>query len=1104
MGLKLDPALACKADSQLDDHTFKLEEQVRAWFRRGLEIVTNLGGCGAKQDLRRRVHCSPISSKAIIMQNGNFNLVSRKLSAGSRLRLTRIIVLAGATALGNCLSGVPFDAAPFALPLPGGNGLLWEDPREIHQVIVEFAGPAPATDQVRLEYWGSRWPEQHLPKDREPGGGDVGWMELGNWYNGGWRGADTEATVDGGKIIFSFRPVEAKEFPKLKGYSAKFRYTFKLRVAGNSVSPPIRSVQAFTDSVLEPRSFVLALKQSPKSDLSVTAFNGKVGAIEKASGGRTHIRVETSVNTDPNTFDRTLVTIQNGAAKFTFAIDDLKQGALFLPAFGAAVLPEGDQRDYAAVAAAQRETGAKTLYDRVTQLPEQTWRSAWNNMPPKKSHIYFPLGLDGGRQRFQLEANGALRFRLNDHFLKARPGVDTPRFALEPAPVEVRFAPFGEPVERRLEEDTIPICQSTWKANGLTIIQTALATELGGSKANGSVPPADATTVFLARFVFTNVSATSAAAELPLKYRAGDADKTLRVDSQGLLWLGPNLRGQVVAEGNPSAIDAGLTWRWSLRPGESKTIVVKLPYTVLAGKAEQEMLSSLDFDAQKKAVAGYWRRRLNEGAQLITPEPVLNEFYRSDAGHLLINCEREPNSTRRFARVGSFSYGAYGNESCMMVVDLDRRGYHREAQECLDAWLHYQGSVELPGDFSSKAGILYGAGGYESGGYNQHHGWILWMLAEHYRFTRDDGWLRSAASGITAGADWIIRETKRTAERLPLERGLLPPGDLEDIGDWWPWLSTSCYTWRGLDAAAWALEQIHHPEAERIRREADIYHSKLLASFQSASERSPVVRLRDGTAVPQIPSQVHRRGRSFGWICETLEGAMHMLITGALDTHSPQAEWILKDYEDNLYLSNQYGYTVPEFDKYWFGRGGMSMQACLLLDVEPYLSRDDVKQALRAMFNAIAVSHFPDVHMNTEHALPEMGDWRGDHYKSSDESNACGWLRQVFVREQGEELLLGQAIPREWLKAGQRCGIQKAATYFGSMSLLYTGGDDEVTAQVDPPRRNPPKRIRVRFRMPNQHLITSVALNGKPWKGFSGEWVDLPGDAGVTEVKARY
>ena len=40
----------------------------------------------------------------------------------------------------------PFDAAPFAQPLPEGAGLIWEDPREIHKVIVNFVGPAPAPD----------------------------------------------------------------------------------------------------------------------------------------------------------------------------------------------------------------------------------------------------------------------------------------------------------------------------------------------------------------------------------------------------------------------------------------------------------------------------------------------------------------------------------------------------------------------------------------------------------------------------------------------------------------------------------------------------------------------------------------------------------------------------------------------------------------------------------------------------------------------------------------------------------------------------------------------------------------------------------------------
>ena len=264
------------------------------------------------------------------------------------------------------------------------------------------------------------------------------------------------------------------------------------------------------------------------------------------------------------------------------------------------------------------------------------------------------------------------------------------------------------------------------------------------------------------------------------------------------------------------------------------------------------------------------------------------------------------------------------------------------------------------------------------------------------------------------------------------------------------------------------------------------------------------MRLRDGTAVPHIPSYVQRRGRSFGWICETLEGGMHLLITRALAPRSPEAESILKDYEDNLYLSSRYGYTVDDFGKHWFSRGGMSMQACLLLDVEPYLYRDDVKQALRATFNAIAVSHFPDVCMNTEHALPEMGDWRGDHFKSSDEANACGWLRQLFVREEGEDLWLGQAVSRDWLKAGQSCGIERAATYFGPASILYTGGKDEITAQVEAPRRNRPRLVRLRFREPEGRPLTSVTVNDKAFSDFRGEWVRLPGDIGHATVVAHF
>jgi hypothetical protein len=430
----------------------------------------------------------------------------------------------------------------------------------------------------------------------------------------------------------------------------------------------------------------------------------------------------------------------------------------------------------------------------------------------------------------------------------------------------------------------------------------------------------------------------------------------------------------------------------------------------------------------------------------------------------------------------------------MMIVDLDRRGYHREARQCLEAFLHYQGTVPLPGDFFSHEGVLYGAGGYECGGYNQHHGWILWCLIEHFKYTRDRQWLRCIAPNVLAAANWIIRERDRERDASYVGRGLLPHGGLEDIGDWWQWLSTNAYTWRGLDAAAWGLAEVGHPQAVRVRRDAVEYRRAILRAFGEAAARSPVVRLRDGSSVPHYPPHVQRRGRGFGWLCETLEGAIHLLVTGLIAPDARDALWILKDLEDNLYLSDQYGYAVPDFGRHWFDWGGFSMQACLLLSVEPYLYRDDVKHALRAMFNAIAANYYPDTRMLTEHALPELGDWRGDHFKSSDEANAAGWLRYVFVREAGNELLLGQAVPRAWLRPGETAGVRYAHTHFGAVSLLYRADDSGVTAMLNGPVRTPPARIRLRFRLPDGKHIDTCTVDGRRWTDFEGEWVILPGD----------
>src|SRR6267142_390811 len=197
-----------------------------------------------------------------------------------------------------------FDAAPYGIPLQ--EGLMWEDPREIHSVTVAFADAIPAGPRLRVEYWGSHWPQQHLPKDREPGGGDTGWMELGNWSKGEWRVADAEQSISGNSVQFTFRPINAHEYPSLKDYASTGRFTLKIRIAADQPFPRILGIHTLTDSTLEDRSVQIAWEHPPASNFRAEAFNGEIIATTTTSR-RTTLQVKTAVNSDPNTFDRTLV-----------------------------------------------------------------------------------------------------------------------------------------------------------------------------------------------------------------------------------------------------------------------------------------------------------------------------------------------------------------------------------------------------------------------------------------------------------------------------------------------------------------------------------------------------------------------------------------------------------------------------------------------------------------------------------------------------------------------------------------------------------------------------------------------------------------------------
>jgi hypothetical protein len=861
-----------------------------------------------------------------------------------------------------------------------------------------------------------------------------------------------------------------------------------------------------------------------------------------AAGG---IEADLVMAADPidGRYDRTIVTVRSSTRPFSFAADEVARGdRILVDDLGVLVTNAEDGislDDYRE--ALRREFGGRTVYDRVTAAEEQTLGRAWDDMPLKRP-LYFVHGLPGNRNTMRQNPNGEIEVTaVKRWFDVQRSGRDSARklWTGDTLRISLGFPPEEARGGRELHEGYLPVLRTWWQEGPVYYEQKTVLTAAGDL----SEVALDTPTVLLMQVRTVNVSQSEeSTATLRLGSNARGDEKVALEKDQVLARTdqGERLRFLVKTEGQANLrqeADA-VTWTASLQPGQSQVLFVTIPSITLEKDEEIESVRAMRFDAEARRVNAFWRELTARGTQIQTPEPWINDFYRAHTRHLLVNCFKELDTDYLHAHVGTFHYGVYPNESVMMISDLDRRGHHDQARRNYDAFLHYQGTVGMPGNFQSKEGQFYGAGGHETGGYNKSHGYVLWGMAEHWRHTRDRVWMAQVAPGLVQACEWVIRERKGTmaggtADRggvrvegvppsdrgqdardtggrsKPLESGWLPAGSLEDVTDYWNWLATNSATVWGFRALADALADFGHPQGKRLQQEAQAYYDDFMRGITESRILCPVVRLRDGTYVPKIPSRLYERGRAHGWLRETLEGSLFLPAYHLLAPTAPETRWILQDYEDNLYISDRYGYAIPTFDAFWFSRGGFSMQSNLLDGPLPYLWRDEIKHYLRAYFNSFASAFYPEVRMCNEHCLPELGYPRGDHFKTSDEAQSTYWLRLMFVNEQGRDLYLGQAIPRYWLADGHKIGIQQAATHFGPMSLQYDSQAAQGTIKVtfDPPVRNRPEAIYLRIRHPQAKLLQSVLVNGQAYDKFDPqkEWIILPGTLpGRQEIVARY
>ena len=136
--------------------------------------------------------------------------------------------------------------------------------------------------------------------------------------------------------------------------------------------------------------------------------------------------------------------------------------------------------------------------------------------------------------------------------------------------------------------------------------------------------------------------------------------------------------------------------------------------------------------------------------------------------------------------------------------------------------------------------------------------------------------------------------------------------------------------------------------------------------------------------------------------------------------------------------------------------------------------------------------------------MATVGGFNGGGWNRTHET---GWFlaqtRLMLMQERGDELWMAPFVTRNWLKNGMTVRCQNAPTNFGRAGYLIESAvdNDMIEAIVDPPAADPPSRIVLRLRHPNEKPIKSVTVNGKPHADFDpkGETASLkPGSKQMT------
>ncbi len=472
-------------------------------------------------------------------------------------------------------------------------------------------------------------------------------------------------------------------------------------------------------------------------------------------------------------------------------------------------------------------------------------------------------------------------------------------------------------------------------------------------------------------------------------------------------------------------------------------------------KPESSFTMSRDvYEKQRTACAFTWETFIHRGMRLETPEPVVNNAWRS----LLVGNE--------MMVVGYSANYSWGNAY--------ERTYEAECGDGVRAFLLY-------GFLADTRRMIPPLLDYTNDKLQFHNaGFKLQLLAHYYWLTRDAEFVRSFK------VHWQ-KYVSLIADGRENESGLAPrEGYCGDIFTQVYSLNSNAAAWRGLrDIAAVLADMGETAEAQPLVAIAEDYRRKILAAVDKSEYRD--------TQPPFIPIALFGEEKPY----ETLTGSMvagywnllapYVLQSGIFGPGSPRERTML-DY------AQEHGgicMGMIRFDQHsgLFANENAVDDLYGLRYANKLLQLDEPDRALVCLYGKLAQGMTRDTFIGGEGTgLKPLDEFGRPMYLPPDSAanaNFLWTLRYLLVQDwdaaddgKPDTLRLLFGTPRSWLQDGKTINVEHAPSAFGEISVLVKSRlkHGEVIAEIQPPKRNPPAQSFIRIRLPDGWNIVSAKI----------------------------